>query len=58
VPASPVVRALFYLRLTVVGAGKAIAFLRREQEILRSRFTRVEKVAAPGKRSKVMVCWK
>ena len=58
VPVNPVVRALFYLRLTVVGAGKAIAFLRREQEILRSRFAKVEKVVAPGERSKVMVCWK
>jgi ubiquinone/menaquinone biosynthesis C-methylase UbiE len=58
VPASAVVRALFYLRLTVVGTGKAVAFLRREQEILKSRFARVEKVVAPGERSKVMVCWK
>ncbi len=58
VPANPLVRALFYLRLTVVGAGKAIAFLRREQEILKGRFARVEKVVAPGERSKVMVCWK
>jgi demethylmenaquinone methyltransferase/2-methoxy-6-polyprenyl-1,4-benzoquinol methylase len=58
VPASPVVRALFYLRLTVVGAGQAVAFLRREREILESRFARVEKVVAPGERSKVMVCSK
>jgi ubiquinone/menaquinone biosynthesis C-methylase UbiE len=58
VPASPLVRALFYLRLTVVGAGRALAFLRREQEILRESFARVEKLVAPAGRSKVMVCWK
>jgi ubiquinone/menaquinone biosynthesis C-methylase UbiE len=58
VPARPVVRALFYLRLTVVGAGKAIGFLRREREILERRFAKVDRIVAPGERSKVMVCWK
>ena len=58
VPANPVVRALFYLRLTLVGAGRAVAFLRREQEILKGCFAKVEKVATPAGRSKVMVCWK
>jgi ubiquinone/menaquinone biosynthesis C-methylase UbiE len=58
VPANAVVKALFYLRLTVVGAGNAIAFLRRERDILEARFARVEKVVAPGGRSKVMVCWR
>jgi ubiquinone/menaquinone biosynthesis C-methylase UbiE len=58
VPANAVVKALFYLRLTVVGAGNAIAFLRHERDILEARFAMVEKVVAPGGRSKVMVCWK
>jgi ubiquinone/menaquinone biosynthesis C-methylase UbiE len=58
VPANPVVRVLFYLRLTVVGAGNAITFLRQERDILATRFATVEKVAAAGGRSKVMVCWK
>jgi ubiquinone/menaquinone biosynthesis C-methylase UbiE len=58
VPFNPLVKALFYLRLTVVGAGKAVAFLRREQEVLKACFTKVERIAAPGGRSKVMVCWK
>jgi ubiquinone/menaquinone biosynthesis C-methylase UbiE len=58
VPANRVVKALFYLRLTIVGAGNAIAFLRRERDILEARFATVEKVVAPGGRSKVMVCWK
>jgi ubiquinone/menaquinone biosynthesis C-methylase UbiE len=58
VPGNVVIRMLFYLRLTAIGAGKALAFLRREQEILRSHFARVEKSAAPGGRSKLLVCWK
>jgi len=58
VPTNPVVRALFYLRLTLVGAGRAVAFLRREQEILKGCFAKVEKVTTPAGRSKVMVCWK
>jgi ubiquinone/menaquinone biosynthesis C-methylase UbiE len=56
VPANGVAKALFYLRLTIVGAGNAMAFLRRERDILATRFAAVEKVAAPGGRSKVMVC--
>jgi ubiquinone/menaquinone biosynthesis C-methylase UbiE len=59
VPVKPLVKALFYLRLTAVGSGKAVAcHLRREQEVLKARFTKVERIAAPGGRSKVMVCWK
>jgi ubiquinone/menaquinone biosynthesis C-methylase UbiE len=58
VPVNPLVKALFYVRLTVAGAGKAVAFLRREQEVLKARFTQVERITAPGGRSKVMVCWK
>ena len=57
-PANPLVRALYYLRLTVVGAGKAIGCLRCEREILAAHFSAVEKVLAPGGRSKVMVCRK
>jgi ubiquinone/menaquinone biosynthesis C-methylase UbiE len=58
VPTNPLVKALFFLRLTVVGAGRAIAFLRREKEILEGHFARVEKVVAQAGRSKVMVCSK
>jgi ubiquinone/menaquinone biosynthesis C-methylase UbiE len=58
VPQGPIVRALFYLRLTVVGGGNAVAFLRRERETLGARFATVEKLKAPGGRSKVMVCRK
>jgi demethylmenaquinone methyltransferase/2-methoxy-6-polyprenyl-1,4-benzoquinol methylase len=56
VPPNPFLRALFYLRLAVVGAGRAVTFLRREREILKGYFGSVEKVAAG--RSKVMVCHK
>lgn len=58
VPANPFVRALFYLRLTFIGAGQAITFLRREQEVLERHFESVEKVVAPAGRSKVMICRK
>ena len=56
VPPNPFLRALFYLRLAVVGAGRAVTFLRREREILEGYFGSVEKVAAG--RSKVMICHK
>jgi ubiquinone/menaquinone biosynthesis C-methylase UbiE len=56
VPANPFVKALFYLRLTFVGAGQAINFLRREQEVLERHFASVEKIVAPAGRSKIMVC--
>jgi demethylmenaquinone methyltransferase/2-methoxy-6-polyprenyl-1,4-benzoquinol methylase len=58
VPANPFVRALFYLRLTFIGAGQAITFLRREQEVLERHFASVEKIVAPAGRSKVMICRK
>ncbi len=58
VPPNPLVKALFYLRLTLIGAGRAIAFLRREQEVLARYFGSVEKIVAPGRRSKVMLCQK
>jgi len=54
VPPNPFLRALFYLRLAVVGTGRAVTFLRREREVLEGYFGSVEKVAAG--RSKVMIC--
>ncbi len=58
VPANPLVRALFYLRLTLIGAGRAITFLRHEQEALEKYFGSVAKILAPAGRSKVMLCRK
>jgi ubiquinone/menaquinone biosynthesis C-methylase UbiE len=58
IPPNPFVRALFYLRLSFIGSGGAIAFLRREREVLEAYFGSVEKVAAPTGRSKVMICRK
>jgi len=58
VPANPFVRFLFTIRLTVVGAGRARAFLRDEQHILEGYFGSVRKILAPAGRSKVMVCTK
>jgi demethylmenaquinone methyltransferase/2-methoxy-6-polyprenyl-1,4-benzoquinol methylase len=56
VPPNVVARGLFYLRLALLGAGRAINFLRREREILEGHFGSVEKVLAPTGRSKIMVC--
>jgi ubiquinone/menaquinone biosynthesis C-methylase UbiE len=56
VPPNSFVRVLFYLRLAFIGAGRAITFLRHEREILEGHFRSVEKVMAPGGRSKVMIC--
>jgi len=58
VPSNPFVRALFYLRLTFMGAGRAITFLRHEQDVLEGYFESVEKVVPPAGRSKVMICRK
>jgi demethylmenaquinone methyltransferase/2-methoxy-6-polyprenyl-1,4-benzoquinol methylase len=58
VPSNPFFRALFYLRLTVAGAGRAIAFLRREREVLERWFGNVEKALSQGGQSKVLICRK
>jgi ubiquinone/menaquinone biosynthesis C-methylase UbiE len=58
VPSKPLIKALYYLRLTLIGGGRAIAFLRREREVLEQYFASVEKVATPAGRSKVMICRK
>jgi demethylmenaquinone methyltransferase/2-methoxy-6-polyprenyl-1,4-benzoquinol methylase len=58
VPANRFIRVLFHLRLTFIGAGPAIAFLRHEQEVLERYFETVEKIVASAGRSKVMVCRK
>jgi demethylmenaquinone methyltransferase/2-methoxy-6-polyprenyl-1,4-benzoquinol methylase len=56
VPANLFVRILFYLRLTCIGAGWAMSFLRHEREVLEGCFGSVEKVVAPAGRSKIMIC--
>jgi ubiquinone/menaquinone biosynthesis C-methylase UbiE len=58
VPANLFIRLLFYLRLSFIGGGSAIAFLRHEREVLQEHFGTVEKIMAPAGRSKVMVCRK
>jgi ubiquinone/menaquinone biosynthesis C-methylase UbiE len=58
VPPNAFVRALFYLRLTFIGAGHAITFLRREREVLERYFGSVEKMVPSVGRSKVMICRK
>ncbi len=58
VPRNRFIRALFYIRLTLIGSGQAIAFLRQEQKVLEQHFRTVEKIAAPAGRSKIMKCKK
>ncbi|MGC9197770.1 MAG: methyltransferase domain-containing protein [Acidobacteriaceae bacterium] len=58
IPLSPVTKALFYLRLLLAGSGHAFAFLKQELSLLGGYFASVEKVAAPGGRSKVVICRK
>lgn len=58
VPVNLFVRALFYLRLASMGAGRAISILRHEQELLGRYFGCVEKVVVPAGRSKILICRK
>ena len=58
VPLNAFVRALFYLRLAFIGAGRAVTFLRHEREVLEGYFGSVENVVAPAGRSKIMICRK
>lgn len=58
VPSRPVTKALFYLRLIVAGSGHAVGFLRFKEESLAKSFASLEKVVAPGGRSKVLICRK
>jgi ubiquinone/menaquinone biosynthesis C-methylase UbiE len=58
VPRNLFVRALFYVRLASMGAGRAVCILRHEQELLGRYFGRVEKILLPSGRSKVLICWK
>jgi demethylmenaquinone methyltransferase/2-methoxy-6-polyprenyl-1,4-benzoquinol methylase len=58
VPSNPLVKILFYFRLTFIGSGRAIIFLRHEQKVLEGYFGNVEKVVSPAGRSKIMVCRK
>lgn len=58
VPENSLVRALFYVRMISMGAKKARSILRYERNIFECYFSRVEKVASPSGRSKIMICRK
>ncbi|HEV2398876.1 MAG TPA: methyltransferase domain-containing protein [Candidatus Sulfotelmatobacter sp.] len=58
VPHNLFIRVLFYVRLTLIGSGRAVAFLRHEQEVLEQHFRTVRKIQAPAGRSKIMRCQK
>lgn len=56
VPPGQPAKALFYLRLTLAGGGRARRFLREERSVLQRHFGRVDKMPSPSGKSKVMVC--
>jgi len=58
VPRNHFIGTLFYVRLTLVGSGRAIAFLRQEQKVLERYFGMVDKIVAPAGPSKIMRCRK
>jgi len=57
-PENLLVRAMFYLRLALMGAKRAMSILRHEKTMLERHFRRVEKVITPTGRSKIMICQK
>ena len=58
IPRSPLVRALFYIRIASMGAKKALRILEHEKSTLESHFGSVEKISSPSGRSKIMICLK
>jgi demethylphylloquinol methyltransferase len=58
IPSNRFVRMLFYLRLSFIGAGRALTFLRHEREVLERHFESVENLMAPAGRSKLLICRK
>jgi len=58
VPENSLVRALFYVRMTSMGAKRALSILKHERSTLESCFSRVEKVSSPSGHSKILICRK
>jgi demethylphylloquinol methyltransferase len=58
VPENSLVRALFYIRMISMGTKRALSILKHERSTLLGYFSRVEKVASPSGRSKIMICRK
>jgi len=58
VPENPLVRTLFYVRMTSMGAKRALSILKHEKTMLESYFSKVEKATSPSGRSKIMICRK
>ena len=57
-PVRLIPKLLFFVRLWLADSGHAIAFLRLEEAQLAKFFVSVERVSAPGGRSKVLICRK
>lgn len=57
-PENPLTRALFYIRMTSMGARRALSILKYERATLERYFSKVEKETSPSGHSKIMICWK
>jgi demethylphylloquinol methyltransferase len=57
-PENPLIRILFYLRLASMGFKRAALILRSERNTLESYFGTVEKISAPTRNSKILLCRK
>lgn len=58
VPRNLFVRLLFWVRLASMGTGRAFSVLRQERNLFERYFSRVAKIEAPERRSKVFLCCK
>lgn len=57
-PEKLLIRVLFYLRLASMGFRRAALILRSERTTLESYFRTVEKISAPTRSSKILLCRK
>ena len=57
-PENPFIRILYYLRLASMGVRRAVLILRRERNTLERYFRTVERISAPTRRSKILLCRK
>jgi ubiquinone/menaquinone biosynthesis C-methylase UbiE len=58
IPRNRLVRTLFYLRLLLMGARRAIEILKKEKELLEGYFVNVQKLGTPTGHSKIWMCYR
>lgn len=55
IPKSPMIRALFYVRLFSMGLSRGVQIMKHEERLLVNHFQEVRRVRAPHGKSKRMV---